>query len=193
MTHLREIPSIVYSPLLLLFCFILIIATGCTGGYASIGRTFQGETLALTVVNIFPISELTYTEANGVPTLVEPSTTDNELIIIHIRLQNDIAEQVLLDTDAHPAELRTLNDERFLAINPSSAGTPTNQPRLELTRQTLLDKHVPYPSEGLFIKGSTVLKKGFALEGWLVFDLPKDSELAELRWESAGDIMFIDL
>lgn len=193
MPYLKKHRPIIHPPLVLLFCIILMIAAGCTGGYASIGRTFQGTTLALTIVNIFSISELAYTEANGLPTLVEPSSIDNELTIVHIRLQNDIAEQVLLDMDAHPAELRTLNDERFLAINPSREGIPTNQPRLELTRQTLNDNHVPYPPDGLFIKGTTVLNKGFALEGWLVFDIPKDSELSELRWESAGDIMFIDL
>ena len=42
-----------------------------------------------------------------------------------------------------------------------------------------------------FISGSFDLKRGMCIEGWVVFEAPKDTKFRTLRWR-AGDTIFID-
>ena len=41
-----------------------------------------------------------------------------------------------------------------------------------------------------FLEGSFELHKGFSLDGWMIFDVPKDTEIKSLRWR-AGDSITI--
>ena len=184
------------TPAVLLFglavLLLPLITAACSGGSSSLGLTFRGPILAITMVNIFTIPELAYTEEDGSPTLIVPTSNDNELVVIHVRVQNHAAEEALLDIDAQPAELRTAGDQRFKAINTTQVGIPTDQQRLDENLETLLKRGIQFP-QGLFIRGVQELKKGFELDGWLVFDVPKGSKLDQLRWEAGGDIIFVDL
>ena len=38
----------------------------------------------------------------------------------------------------------------------------------------------------LFLEGSFELPRGTSIDGWMVFDIPKDTKIKNLRWR-AGD------
>ena len=42
-----------------------------------------------------------------------------------------------------------------------------------------------------FISGAFDLKKDMCIEGWVVFEVPKDMKIRTLRWR-AGDTIFVD-
>ena len=42
----------------------------------------------------------------------------------------------------------------------------------------------------LFLEGSFDIPRGYSVDGWMVFEIPKDTEIKNLRWR-AGDSITI--
>ncbi|MCZ6535065.1 MAG: hypothetical protein O6914_03690, partial [Chloroflexi bacterium] len=78
------------------------------------------------------------------------------------------------------AELR-MDTGRYFALNTAEVKVPADGFYPDK------DRFTP------FIRGSQELEKDFELDGWLVFDVPKDSKAESLKWEAGGDIIIIDL
>ncbi len=129
--------------------------------------TVVGDTLTLTV----PGAVKDY--------VIRPSSEENQLMAIRTRVGNHAATRVQLDVEALPPELR-MDTGRFKSLNTFEAGVPTEGFHLE--------KNVYIP----FIRGSQALKKDTQLDGWLIFDVPKGSDVESFKWEAGGDIIIID-
>ena len=130
-------------------------------------HTVLGDTLTLTV----PGAVKDY--------VIRPSSEENQLMVIRTRLGNHAATRVQLDIEALPPELR-MDTGRFKSLNTFEAGVPTEGFHAE--------KNVYVP----FLRGSQALEKDFQLDGWLVFDVPKGSDVESFKWEAGGDIIIID-
>ena len=129
--------------------------------------TVSGDTLTLTV----PGAVKDY--------VIRPSSEENQLMAFRTRVGNHAATRVQLDVEALPPELR-MDTGRFKSLNTFEAGVPTEGFHLE--------KNVYVP----FIRGSQALKKDTQLDGWLIFDVPKGSDVESFKWEAGGDIIIID-
>ena len=119
---------------------------------------------------------------------VVPNEADNELLAVRLAVHNAEAAIVVLSMGEKSAEVRGLEfDERY--------------PLLDLFRpEELYDTNVrvvagTHPLENLydaFLAGSIDLPQGHSVVGWLVFEVPKNVKLDELRWEGGGDVIFLD-
>ena len=127
----------------------------------------SGDTLTMTV----PGSVKDY--------VIRPSSEENQLMVIRARIGNHAATRVQLDVEALPPELR-MDTGRFHSLNTYEAGVPTDGFHE--------NKNVYVP----FLRGSQALKKDFQLDGWLVFDVPRGSDVESFKWEAGGDIIIID-
>ena len=81
-------------------------------------------------------------------------------------------------------------------VNSNEVYTPVN---LFLPKEELLDKQnvtgvqETHPSENRYtpiIAGPIELPQNNAIDGWIVFEVPKGAKLREMRWD-AGDTVFI--
>ena len=129
------------------------------------------------------MEEVAYTEepdADGLAKgyVIRPSSEENELVVIRAQVGNHAATRVRLDIEALPPELR-MDSGRYNSVNTYEAGVPTVGFHAE--------KNVYIP----FLRGSQKLDKGFELDGWLIFDVPKGSVAQSFKWE-AGEEIIID-
>ena len=118
-------------------------------------------------------------QGNLLQGMLEPSSEDNELVLVHARVGNHAATKVQLDIDSEPAELRTADGGKYLALSLpdpdafyqyENAGQRTNIP---------------------IIRGIQELEKDFEVNGWLVFDLPTTADIDRFRWAAGGDVIII--
>ena len=108
--------------------------------------------------------------------VIRPSSEANELVVIRAKVGNHAANRVALDMEASRAEL-LMDSGRYHSVNTYEAGVPTDGFHAE--------KNVYIP----FLRGSQELDKGFELDGWLIFDVPKGSVAQSFKWEAGGEII----
>lgn len=148
------------------------------------GRTYRGDILQLSLEQVIVLEEVAYTEepdAEGLEKVhvIRSSDEENELVLIRAKVGNHAATLVQLDIEALPPELRT-SSGRHHSVNTYKAGMPTDRPYVER------DAYIP------FIRGSQRVEKGFELDGWLIFDVPKGSDIVSFKWR-AGEEIVIDV
>lgn len=151
--------------------------------YSLLGSTYQGEMLELTLEKIIRVNEVAYTEepdADGEEKdhIIKPSSRGNEIIAIRVQVGNHATERIELDVTAQRPQILT-DSGWHPGINTFEAGVPTEEFHAE--------QNVYIP----FIRGSQRVDNGFELDGWLIFEVPRDSKIWSFRWE-AGEEITID-
>ena len=185
------------SQALLFSVVVLVTLIACTSGDRAettpaptptptpvIGHTFQGSILQLSLEQVIRLKEVAYTEepdADGLAKdhVIKSSGEGNELVAIRAQVGNHAANQVALDMETSRAEL-LMDSGRYHSVNTYETGVPTDGFHAE--------KNVYVP----FLRGSQVLDKGFKLDGWLIFDVPKGSVAESFKWV-AGEEIIIDM
>ena len=185
------------SQALLFSVVVLVTLVACTSGDRTettstpiptptpvLGHTFQGPILQLSLERVVRLEEVAYTEepdADGLAKdyVIRPSSEENELVVIRAQVGNYAGTRVQLDIEALPPELR-MDTGRYHSVNTYESGVPTVGYHAE--------KNVYIP----FLRGSQKLDKGFELDGWLIFDVPKGSLAESFKWV-AGEEIIIDI
>ncbi len=187
------------SQALLFSVVVLVTLIACTSGDRAettstpiptptptpvLGHTFRGSILQLSLEQVIRLEEVAYTEepdADGLAKdyVIRPSGEGNQLVVIRAQVGNHAANRVALDMEASRAEL-LMDSGRYHSVNTYGAGVPTDGFHAE--------KNVYIP----FLRGSQVLDKGFKLDGWLIFDVPKGSVAESFKWV-AGEEIIIDI
>ncbi|MBM3925693.1 MAG: hypothetical protein FJ320_06840 [SAR202 cluster bacterium] len=164
---------------------ILVAAIGptaaCFGGSASWGRTFQGPILEVTPVESFTVPEVVYQEDDKNTYVIKPST-GNDLLVFHARIGNHAADVAFMDIDSQPAEITLASAGSVKSVNTAQV----KQPFDGSGQHPSLNRYIP------FVRGTQELEKGYELNGWLVFDVPKGDKLEQFKWEAGGDVIIID-
>ena len=111
--------------------------------------------------------------------VIRPSSEGNELVAVRARIGNHAATRAQLDIEALPPELR-MDTGRYQALDTYEVRMPTEGFHA--------NKNLYVP----FIRGSQEVERGFELDGWLVFDVPKGSVPEAFKWEAGGDVIIID-
>ncbi len=111
--------------------------------------------------------------------VIRPSGEENDLVVIRTRIGNHAATRAQLDIEALPPELR-MDTGRYKSVNTFATGAPTEGFHA--------NKNVYIP----IIRGSQAVERGFELDGWMIFDVPKGSNVESFKWEAGGDIIIID-
>ena len=150
-----------------------------------VGRTEKGDNLIIRLDDIERVKDVRYTGTDENHYLVRPQDDDNELVVLRLTVQNVEATQLLFTIDENAAELRGFGlDEKYRSLDVISRSV-----RVDEEADSSVDRFVPFlwnpPGQ------STELKQSFQVAGWLVFELPEGTKLKELRWEAAGDVIYI--
>jgi hypothetical protein len=171
-----------YRPFIALVILLAVLGltAACFGGSASWGRTFQGPILEVTPVESFTVPEVVYKEDDQNTYVIRPSD-GNDLLVLHARVGNHAATKAFLDIDNQPAEVTLANAGAVKAIN-----TAQVKQAFEGDQHPNLNRYIP------FIRGTQELERGFELNGWLVFDVPKGDQIRQFKWEAGGDVIIID-
>lgn len=192
-------------------CLLLVLAgvVACTEVSPNLNRYHRGRTLDLAVVTIDRLPELRYsTIQQPAPTLpadapcasqvpapsadqpplevgkvqhwrLTPSDQKLELVLVRLKLENHTATSVIVDVDEDAAELRDFASTIYRPLNVTQRVQETTEPPGPRGRSLV------------FVQGSMELKKDCGVDGWMVFEAPKDTKFRELRWR-ASDSLSID-
>ena len=181
-----------YALFLTILSGLLIAAVACTEVSPAIGRYYEGRTLMVSVLEEKRGSELRYafTNADQVEQhyRITASSDDLELVMFKISVQNHRATSAIVNVDEQAAELTDYARGKYFPLNVinaaekvSAPSNPSDEQSIEfLWNRTLVDD----TSEAFD------LKQGFKIDGWMLFEVPKDLRFREFRWR-AGDSLTI--
>ena len=164
--------------------------------YPSMGW-FKGRTLHVSVAAMDRLPELRYSvaQSNGefVHLRIAPSKDTMELLVFRVRVQNHTATSVVFTVDEESAQLGDFNSERYFPMNVGErAEEVTGPPGPKSESRKVLELKPDgtlRPKRG-FIRGPIELQRGTGLDGWIVFEAPKETRFRYFRW-LAGDSITI--
>jgi len=147
----------------------------------------------LSVVTLERLPELRYATIDADQVThhyrIAPSSDDLELVLLRLKVENHTATSAIVNIDGQAAELRDFLRGTYRPINVNErveeVSAPEN-PGIERSMLFLWNRTIGDGTSQAF-----ELKKNFGLDGWMVFEAPKDSKFRELRWR-AGDSLTID-
>jgi hypothetical protein len=178
--RLRQYPIV---PILL----FVLAGIACSGGSSSFGRFYSGETLVASVITIERAPSLFYlfNDVNQDAPLVQlnPSQENLELVMVRMKVQNHTATRAIVNMELQAAELRDFFGSRYFSIDVSPKDLGGKAERID---DMPGNKSWSLPDEQGFLRDAVELEKNTGLDGWLVFEAPKETRFQELWWR-AGD------
>ena len=191
------------SKIIPVILLLLLASAACSEASPSFGRYFRGRTLDLNVVSLERVSVLRYSFIDSEQVVrhyqIVPSSEELELVLVRLKVENHTATSAIVNVDGKAAELRDFLRGIYRPINVNERVEAVSAPENPGTeRRAVCPLH--QPRDICFLWNETLedgdqkafqLKKGFGLDGWLVFEAPEDSTFRDLRWR-AGDSLTID-
>ena len=195
----------------------LALAAGCSNQSANIGKYYKGRVLHLNVAAMERTDELRWTTSTRAPQQgatgdeffrLTPESSANELVLLRVKVENHTATNAIVSVDHESAQLRDFLQGRYYPINVSEraedAGIPESQQErcnvpVDPEEHRLCVRflwnatHIETSPDGepIFVERAQELPKGFGLNGWMVFEVPRGTQFRSFRW-SAGDTISID-
>jgi hypothetical protein len=119
---------------------------------------------------------------------ITPSSDDMELVLLRLKVENHTATSAIVNIDEQAAELLDFFRGRYRPINVNQrveeVGAPEN-PGDERSMVFLWNRTFEDGSSEAF-----ELQKDYGIDGWMVFEVPRETKFRELRWR-AGDSLTI--
>ena len=192
--------KLVFAPIFLL---VLLVLAGCADVSPAIGKYYTGRTLHVSVVAMEREPELIYTlprqgEAPRYYRLA-PEEENRELLMLRLKVENHKATSAIVNIDQSAAEVRDFFHDKYFPIDVKERPEEIDAPE-QIDNQRVARCPLQQPADLCFLWNTTYtdgstrafeLQQGFGVDGWLIFEVPKDSEIRELRWR-AGDGLTIE-
>ena len=205
------------APVFLLALLVLAGSLACSSQSPNIGKYYKGRILHVSVADLQRADELRWTTSSRFPAQgsvgdqlykLVPQSDENELILLRVKVENHSATSAIVNIDRDSAELRDFFQGKYAPVNvgalaedaevpekpsdrcnvPVNPDTPTECVRFlwnAAYEETQDDGQVK------LVQRAQQLPRGTGLDGWLVFDVPRDTEFRSFRW-GAGDTVIID-
>ena len=167
--RLRLLPAFLVPALLLLLC-------GCIIGVER-GKYVEGRTLTVGVTQVRKVGEIGYQQDNQHFVIKPKDPEKNILAIASVSVANYRSARVLMHLDRTSAYLDDQKNQRFQALDPYQQRDP-------------LEKAVK--DEGLYVPflwGTFELNIDQQITGWMVFEVPKESEAIHFGWQQGENIV----
>ena len=137
-----------------------------------------------------------------------PESPENELILLRVKVENHTATRAIVNIDQEAAQLRDFLQGRYFPIDvsqraeeagiPESADDRCNVPVIpedhaacvKFLWNPVYEESQP-DGQVQLVERAQELPNGTGLDGWLVFEVPKDTQFRSFRW-SSGDTVIID-
>ena len=112
-----------------------------------------------------------------------------ELVMNSGKDENHTATRVRVHLDSQAAYIRDFVPGKYFPINPNERFEEVDAPANPTDERNLVFLWNPTLADG----SSTAfeLEKGHGIDGWMVFEAPKDTKFRAVRWR-AGDTLSID-
>ncbi len=194
----RSTPTIYLVSLALL---VPVLLAACADVSPAIGKYYMGRTLHISVVSMERVPELRYSlhvdqtaQTGPKHYRLAPSESDQELIMLRLKVENHTATSAIVNVDQRAAELRDFFQGKYFPIDITERAEEIAPPE-DIDDIRLARCPMQYPDDICFLWNKTVadgstrsfdLQKGFGVDGWMIFEAPKDTEIRDLRWR-AGD------
>jgi len=175
MVQSRLRPSLFWATWLALTVIsISIFASGCIRESDS-GTWMSGRTVRLNVSNVQKVDSVRYS-IDDTHYVIEPTNPNNDLIVAMVLLWNDRASFLSIFIDEKAAALEDLHYNGFPAVN------PYKQRRVVESESTDENSYLP------FIWGKVEMPQSYELDGWMIFEVPKQTKVARLLWQQPETI-----
>ena len=202
---------------LALLAVVLAVAAGCSSQSPNIGKYYKGRILHVSVAALERTDELRWTTSTRYPTQgilddplyrMAPESSDNELILLRVKVENHTATSAIVSVDHESAQLRDFLQGRYFPVDVSARAQEAEIPENPSDRCNV-PVNPDYPTDCVrflwnatyeevqadgatkLVQRAQELPKGTGLDGWLVFEVPKDTQFRSFRW-GAGDTITID-
>ncbi len=183
---------------------LALLAAACADISPAIGKYYVGRTLHVSVAAMERADELLYSipaAAGAAPQYyrLTPTEPEQEFLLLRIQVQNHRATSAIVSIDGKAAELRDFFQGKYFPVNVNARAEATAAPeRVDQLRAARCP--IQQPNDLCFLWNATFtdgteqafdLQKGYGIDGWLIFEAPKDTQIRELRWR-AGDSLSIE-
>lgn len=163
----------------------------------STGQFYKGRTLHVSVAAMHRLPELRYSVAKRDGELthlrIASSRDTMELVVVRVKVQNHTATSAVFTVDKEGAQLRDFNSDRYFLLDVDESAevvTGPPGPKSESREVLELEPDGTFSANRGFIRGPIKLQKGTGLDGWIVFEAPKETRFRDFRWV-AGDSVTI--
>ena len=170
---------------------------GCSETSPNIGQFFKGRTFHVSVASMDRLPELRYSVAQsdgGFTHLrIAPSDDTMELVVLRVRVQNHTATSAVFTVDKEGAQLRDFDSKSYLPLDVGESAREVagpSGPKSESRKVLELQSDGTFGTSRGFIRGAIELQRGTGVDGWMVFEAPKETRFRDFRWR-AGDSVTI--
>ena len=204
---------------ILLALAIIAIAVGpaCSSQSPNIGKYYKGRILHVSIAAMERADELRWTtglrRAGADPAAEQfyrltPADPDNELVLLRVKVENHTATQAVVNLDDQSAQLRDFLQGRYFPIDVGERAAEIGVPERPADRcsfpvnpdlpavcvqflwNATYEEMLPDGQIAL-VQRAQQLPRGTGLDGWMVFEAPRNTQFRSFRWGS-GDTITID-
>ena len=206
------------APVFLVVVLLVVVAAlACSSQSPNIGKFYKGRILHISVAALERTDELRWTTSTRFPAQaavdeplykLTPQSVENEFVIVRVKVENHTATSAFVNVDRDSAQLRDFFQGRYSPINVGALAQEADVPEKPSDRCTV-PVNPDTPTECVrflwnatyeetqpdgqtkIVQRAQELPRGTGLDGWMVFEVPKDTEFRSFRW-AAGDTVIID-
>lgn len=182
----------------------LLALAACADVSPAVGKFYVGRTLHVSVAAMERAADLQYSipAADGATQRhfrLTPAEPEQEFLLLRIQVQNHRATSAIVSIDGKAAELRDFFQGKYFPVNVNDRAEETAAPE-RVDRLRAARCPIQQPNDLCFLWNASFtdgsdqafdLQKGFGIDGWMIFEVPKDTQIRELRWR-AGDSLSIE-
>ncbi len=161
----------------------------CSSVSPAFGQYYKGRVLHLNVVTLDRAPELLYMHGNK-HYRIRPSDENLELVLLNVKVENHTSTSAIVNIDSQSAEIRDFFRGKYFPINPNERAEEVDAPANPADERALVFLWNPTLLDGT--SEAFELEKGTGIDGWMVFEAPKDTKFREFRWR-AGDSLTVPL
>ncbi len=165
----------------------------CSDVSPAFGQYHKGRTLHLNVVKLERAPELLYytvdTDQVTHHFRIRPSDENLELVLLRVKVENHTATSAIVNIDSQAAEIRDFFRGKYFPIDVNDRWEEVDAPVNPADERSLVFLWNATLQDGS--SQAFELQKGHGIDGWMIFEAPKDTKFREFRWR-AGDSLSIE-
>jgi hypothetical protein len=165
-----------YIPLFLALAIMLTVA--CGGDERPTSITLGGRGLTMNVSDLQVIDGLVYQDTDNNFYNVGPAMEGHHFVAARVTIWNIRSGILSININEDAGILEGTEREKGLPVNPYERRVKLDE------RPAALSEHLP------FLWGPSDLKQDFNITGWMVFEVPDGTEIAQLKWEQVDVLRF---
>ena len=168
----------------------MLVLAGCSSDSSKLGRYYQGKVLHISVAEIERSGTVSFSTVNPEGLIrsfqLNPSSEKREIVRFRVKVENHTAATAIVNIDENAVILNDFfsNDYRPINIYEYQISEPSSEGSVSLTP---LWNNITSQDDS----ESFALPRGTGIDGWMFFDVPKDTHFREFKWR-AGDSLGIE-